>query len=137
MSDTEAAKVSLLAPIAKRDRARQIAYGVALEPRTADNPDLEGDWYSAEDVEAAAHHFMSEVTKGDGFGDVLHDNETRAGYPVESFIAPVDFVLGDQHVAAGSWVVGMHYPDPDLWGDIVKGRYAAFSVGGFGLRQED
>jgi len=135
MSD-EAQPVDLLAPIAKRDGARQIAYGIALEPRTPDDPDLQGDWYTADDIERAAHHFMSEVTKGSGFSDLMHDGRTRAGYPVESYIAPVDFDLGDQHVRKGSWVVGMHYPDAEIWKGIVEGRYAAFSVGGFGSRED-
>lgn len=124
----------VIAPIAKRDRQRQIAYGVVLEPRDAADPDLQGDYYTPDDVEKAAHRFMSHVSKGDGFGDTDHDNETRAGYPVESFIAPVDFTLGDQRVRKGSWVMGMHYPDASIWQGIVEGRYAAFSVGGYGRR---
>lgn len=122
--------------IAKADSTRQIAYGVVLEPCTADDPDTQGDWYTAEDIEVAAHGFMAEVTKGTGFGDLLHDETTRAGYPVESFIAPVDFPLGDQVVKAGSWVMGMHYPDADLWSRIVKGELSAFSIGGHGTRVE-
>ena len=121
-------------PIAKRDRARQIAYGVVLEPRDASNPDLQGDWHSAEDVEKAAHRFLAHVANGEGFGDHMHDRQTKAGYPVESFIAPVDFTLGDQLVKRGSWVMGMHYPDPNIWKGIVDGRYSAFSVGGYGRR---
>lgn len=120
--------------IAKADDERQVAYGVVLEPRTADDPDTQGDWYDAEDVELAAHYFMAEVTKGSGFGDLMHDETTRAGYPVESYIAPVEFQLGDQVVAKGSWVMGMHYPDPDIWAGIKKGTYGAFSVGGRGTR---
>jgi len=120
--------------IAKADEARQIAYGVVLEPRGADDPDSQGDWYAAEDVEAAAHGFMAEVAKGTGWGDLMHDGDTQAGYPVESFIAPVEFQLGDQIVKAGSWVMGMHYPDQGLWDRIVKGELAAFSVGGQGTR---
>lgn len=120
--------------IVKADEVRQIAYGVVLEPRGPENPDTQGDWYLAEDVEEAAHHFMAEVSKGTGFGDLMHDETTRAGYPVESFIAPVAFVLGDQPVAKGSWVIGMHYPDPEIWGRVAKGELAAFSVGGSGVR---
>jgi hypothetical protein len=122
------------APIRKVDTVRQIAYGVVLEPRGPDDPDTQGDWYTAQDVELAAHGFMTEVTKGSGFGDLLHDGTTRAGYPVESFIAPVDFELGGQLVRKGSWVMGMHYPDPAIWGRIEKGELAAFSVGGSGTR---
>ena len=121
-------------PIAKRDRARQIAYGVVLEPRAPSSPDLQGDWHDEADVEKAAHRFMAHVAKGSGFGDLMHDDSTSAGYPVESFIAPVDFMLGDQPVRKGSWVMGMHYPDPDIWQGIVEGRFEAFSVGGYGRR---
>ena len=127
--------VTLVAPIAKRDTARQIAYGVVLEPRSEDDPDAQGDWYTAEDVEQAAHFFMAEVTKGNGFSDVMHDGETRAGYPVESFIAPVDLPLGGTIAKAGSWVMGMHYPDTQLWQRIVEGEFGAFSVGGSGIRE--
>lgn len=127
-------QVEVVATIAKRDEPRQVAFGVVLEPRSADAPDLQGDYYDERDVEDAAYGFMAEVTKGSGFSDVMHDGVTRAGYPVESFIAPVDFTLGDQHVAKGSWVIGMHYPDKDIWDGIVKGRYSAFSVGGAGVR---
>jgi hypothetical protein len=122
------------AAIAKADSVRQIAYGVVLEPRAPTDPDTQGDWYTAEDVELAAHGFMAEVSKGTGFGDLMHDERTRAGYPVESYVAPVEFALGDQLVKAGSWVIGMHYPDPAIWDRIVKGELAAFSVGGSGTR---
>lgn len=121
--------------IAKADSARQIAYGVVLEPLTADSPDTQGDWYTAEDIELAAHGFMAEVTKGEGFSDLMHDGSTRVGYPVESFLAPVDHDLGDQRVTKGSWVIGMHYPDPAIWDRIVKGELAAFSIGGTGTRE--
>jgi len=121
-------------PIVKTDSARQIAVGVVLEPRLESDPDTQGDWYTAEDVELAAHGFMAEVSKGEGFGDLMHDETTRAGYPVESYIAPVEFTLGDQLVKVGSWVMAMHYPDPEIWDRIVKGELNAFSVGGQGTR---
>ena len=125
------------ARIVKADDEQRIAYGVVLEPRGPANPDSQGDWHTAPDVEHAAHLFMTHVAKGEGFGDLMHDDETRAGYPVESYIAPVDFVLGDQLVTAGSWVVGMHYPEDAHWA-VVKAAMAdglgAFSVTGIGKR---
>lgn len=121
--------------IAKADATRQIAYSVVLEPCGPDDTiDSQGDWYTAEDIELAAHHFMASVAKGRGGSGLLHIGEELVGYPVESFIAPVDFRLGDDVVKAGAWVVGMHYPDPAIWADIVKGKYAAFSVQGRGVR---
>jgi hypothetical protein len=123
------------ATIAKADAARQIAYSVVLEPCTAETTiDTQGDWYTAEDIELAAHGFLAKVAKGQGGSGLMHLGDELVGYPVESFIAPVDFVLGDDVVKAGSWVVGMHYPDPVIWDGIVKGKYAALSVQGRGVR---
>jgi hypothetical protein len=120
--------------IAKRDGLRQIAYGVVLEPRDPDNPDSQGDWYSREDIEDAFHAFHDDLAKSGFGGDLMHDGTTQAGHPHDSFIAPVDFPLGDQIVKAGSWVMGMHYPDPAIWSRVQKGELGAFSVGGTGTR---
>jgi cation transport regulator ChaB len=121
-------------PIAKFDSSRHIAIGVVLEPRTADDPDTQEDWYTAADVELAAHQFMAAVAKGEAFGDLMHDGTSRIGIPVESYLAPVDFELGTQHVPAGSWVMAMHFPDDGVWKRVEKGELAAFSVGGRGRR---
>lgn len=132
------ATFSAPARIVKSDATRQLAYGVVLEPRTADNPDTQGDWYTAEDIEKAAHGFLERVAKGEAWGDLMHDDVSQIGYPVESYIAPIDFVLGDgakvEVVKAGSWVIGMHYPDPAIWDLVQKGELAAFSVAGSGTR---
>lgn len=121
--------------IAKADAARQIAYSVVLEPCTAETTiDTQGDWYTAEDIELAAHGFLANVAKGVGGSGLMHAGSELVGYPVESYIAPIDFQLGDQVVKAGSWVVGIHYPDPAVWDDVVKGKYAALSVQGRGVR---
>jgi putative serine protease XkdF len=130
---------SLPARIVKADAARQIAYGVVLEPCTAETTkDSQGDWYTADDIELTAHDFLEAVSKGEAWADLMHDEGPAVGAPVESFVAPVDFVLGDgdrvQVVKAGSWVMAMHYPDPDVWARIEKGELDAFSVGGSGRR---
>lgn len=131
----EKASFERVGVIAKSDESRQIAYSVVLEPCTAETTiDTEGDYYDAADIELAAHGFLANVSKGAGGSGVMHLGAEIVGYPVESFIAPVDYVLGDQIVKAGSWVVGMHYPDPAIWADVVKGRYAALSVQGRGVR---
>lgn len=136
---TERQSFSLPARIVKADGARQIAVGVVLEPCTPETTvDTQGDWYTAEDIELAAHDFMAAVAKGEAWADLMHDEGAVIGFPVESYIAPVDFALGTgdrAHVVkAGSWVMSMHYPDPDLWARIAKGELAAFSVGGTGRR---
>lgn len=138
---TARAAVALSARIVKNDEARQIAYGVVLEPRTADNPDTQGDWYTAEDIEVAAHGFLEAVAKGEGGADYMHQLDGEGpliGFPVESFIAPIDFVWGEgdrmEVVKAGSWVMGVRYPDAEIWSAVVKGELGAFSVWGSGVR---
>lgn len=129
------------ARIAKSDHVQQVAYGVVLEPRTADSPDSQGDWYTAADVEAAAHGFLEAIAKGEGGADLMHaaDGEgPLVGEVVESYIAPVDFTWGEgdalELVRAGSWVMGVHYPDPEIWSRVEKGELGAFSVWGSGTR---
>lgn len=130
------------ARIVKSDGARQIAYGVVLEPCTAETTrDSQGDWYTADDIELAAHGFLEAVAKAEGGADLLHLEDGEGpliGYPVESYIAPVDFVWGEgsqlEIVKAGSWVLGVHYPDPGIWSQVVKGELGAFSVWGMGVR---
>lgn len=129
------------ARIVKADGARQIAYGVVLEPRTAANPDSQGDWYTAADIEKAAHGFLEAVAKGEGGIDLMHAEDGEGpliGFPVETFIAPVDFVWGDgttvEVVKSGSWVMGVHYPDAEIWDQVVKGELGAYSVWGSGWR---
>lgn len=122
-------------PILKTDAMRQVAYSVVLEPCTRETTiDTQADYYSAEDIELACHGFATAVAKGAGGSGLMHLGDELVGYPVENFIAPVDFVLGDDIVKAGSWVVGMHYPDPAIWADVVKGKYGALSVQGRGVR---
>lgn len=124
--------------IVKADDEQRVAVGVVLEPRTPDDPDLEGDWYTAEDVEEAAYGFMRSLAAGEGWGDLDHDEVSRVGVPVESYIAPVDYAIGTggqaQLVKSGSWVMAMHYPDEVVWERVKKGDLAAFSPGGRGVR---
>jgi cation transport regulator ChaB len=131
----EDGEFSVTVAIAKAEASRHIAYGVVLEPRTADNPDSQGDWYTAEDVELAAYDFLLAVASGNAWGDLMHDEVSKVGWPVESYIAPVAFDLGGQAVPAGAWVMAMHFPDDEIWERIVKGELAAFSVGGRGTRR--
>ena len=117
----------------RKDSKLQIAWGVVLEPKTAANPDSQGDWYDAAEIEKAAHGFLAKIATGQGGADYMH-GEDLIGVVVESYITTTDGWLGDQWVPEGSWVAGIHYPDPDVWDLVEKGELAAFSVGGSGTR---
>lgn len=122
------------ARIAKADDEQRIAYGVILEPRGPDDPDTQGDYYDAPAVAKGCHGFNLRQALGQAWGDLLHDGITKAGYLVESYIAPVDFQLGDQLVKSGSWVGGMYVPEDEHWALVKSGVLATFSVGGTGTR---
>jgi 8-oxo-dGTP pyrophosphatase MutT (NUDIX family) len=123
-----------LVPIAKADSARQIIYCVVLAPEESD---LQTDIMLAPDIEETAHNYLRDSR----LVGSEHTNLIKA-YPVESFIAPVDFdwpAVGDhgpQRVKAGSWVIAIKITDPVEWQKVVDGEYQGVSVGGFGLRDE-
>jgi hypothetical protein len=124
---------SRVVKIAKTDAAKQIVYGVVLDGSGA--PDLQGDVMTHDDIEEAAHGYL-------GTSRVIgseHGAPIEA-HPVESFIAPQDLTFdgpgGRSLVAKGSWVLGVKITDPTQWAQARDGGYNAFSVGGYGLRDD-
>lgn len=111
---------------------KKVVYGVVLEPMTEVTPngDAHGDVMSEEEIEKTAHQFMAsfrQMKKG-------HSGNAVEAVPVESFIAPCEFELGGQKVKKGSWVLGVHVQDDDIWDGIKKGEINSFSPGGVGRR---
>jgi 2'-5' RNA ligase len=121
-------KRELTVPLWKDD-AKQIVYGVVMQPDVADSA---GDWQSAEDIEAAAHRYLAESRKH----DVQHEEEQVAVVPVESFIAPADMEIAGAPVLKGSWVMAVKVEDPEVWAAVQKGDLTGFSIGGTGVREE-
>lgn len=107
-----------------RDDTRRLIYGVVLEPDSIDSQD---QVMKAEDIEFAAHHFMSVK----GIMGYRH-RRTVDAVPVESYVAPVDFKLGDELVKKGSWVMVSKCMDDKTWAQVVSGEITGYSVGGFG-----
>ena len=86
---------------------------------------------TAETIEKMAHDFLankknSQISKG-------HDGNTDKGVVVESFIARE----GDPDFVAGSWVVGVHVPDVEIWKQVENGELTGFSIEGSGILIED
>lgn len=84
-----------------------------------------GDLHSEASVKEFAYGFMLS-----GFGrDVEHDEIDRGDglTVVESFIARA----GDQDFVPGSWVIGMHIADDDLWAQVLRGELNGFSYSAF------
>jgi hypothetical protein len=136
--DAEEMRIAKDAAPAGAKAKRRIVYGVVLEPEPCEGQgDSQAHTYDTEFVRDACHYYSQfRLINLDHKGAPVDPSRARV---VEIYIAPVDFMLdtprGPQPVKKGSWVMGMHYPDPGLWADIVKGMYRAFSVGGSGIRE--
>lgn len=87
--------------------------------------DLHGDIYSAEEIRKACHNFNAYCMKA----NLLHLVETTTFSIVESYISPVDMILGDTVIKAGSWLAVLQFWDDEIWEDVKKGSFTGVSVG--------
>lgn len=117
--------------IVKAADEEQLVYGVVLVP---DTEDAQGDVMSRPEIQKAAHFYMEHGHDT----QVQHSDRSVAGRlnVVESYVAQEDITLGETAVKAGSWVVGAHVPDDEIWADIKAGKLTAFSPRGRAWRRE-
>lgn len=108
--------------VTKAKDPQQLVYGVVYEPEIED---IHGDYMTAEDIEKAAHGFMSDYQNV----DKQHDFTTNAGTVVESYVAPVDMEIGDETIIKGTWVLVTKATD-EIWEDIQKGEFTGYSLAG-------
>jgi hypothetical protein len=113
--------------IKKTDLVKQLVFGEVYIPNMLDS---QGDFMTAEPIEKMAHDFMRNLLLSKV--DVEHNLKESGAHVVESFIARP----GDPDFVPGSWVLGVHVPDPSLWERVTKGDINGFSMYGSGQRQE-
>lgn len=107
----------------KSDKSEQIVFGEVYIPNAKDS---DGNYMSRETIAKMAHDFLSkqrntQISK-------CHAGAKDKGCVVESFIARE----GDPDFKAGSWVVGVHVPDVEVWKSIESGEITGFSIEGTG-----
>ena len=96
----------------------RVIYGEVIIPGI---PNTYGDVHSKESVRQFAYGFML-----NGFRfDVNHDNEDVSNQVkvLESFIARDD----DPDFVAGSWVLGIHIRDDEIWEKILRHEINGYS----------
>jgi len=99
---------------------QQLVFGEVYAP---DRVDSGGDYMLAEDIQKAAYRFMKNQRLNQV--DCQHGNVLVKGATiVESFIAR----KGDPLFIPGSWVVGMHIDNDEMWQKIKKGEINGFSL---------
>jgi len=85
-------------------------------------PDAQGEYMTSADIQKMAHEFIRSGKMGQI--DLMHGNKVINASVVESFIA--DEI--DTRFLPGSWVIGVHVPDEDIWSSIKKGEINGFSM---------
>lgn len=96
----------------------RIVYAEVLIPGRVNS---HGDLHTRDSVKSFAYGFML-----NGFGiDINHDENDVSGQVtvVESFIARED----DPDFIEGSWVVGLHIEDDEVWDKVKRGELNGFS----------
>ena len=131
--DEKKSVVSWIVPIAKVDQERRLIASVVYEPGVADAHD---DAMSADEIERSCHGFGIRYSQGRGELGTDHARKAKRLeiVPVETFLAPVDFHLGEQLVTKGSWVMWSKVLDDELWKGIKAGTYTGYSFEGWGRR---
>lgn len=103
---------------AEMDDAKQIVYGVVLEPNEIDS---HGDTITMEEVEKAAHGYaLTPMVIGDG-----HTKKAKA-QSIETFVYNPEVL---KEVKPGSWVMAVKVHSKKLWKGIQDGDYTGFSIG--------
>jgi len=98
---------------------------VVLRPEQYDDDGTNQDFYSFEVVEKACHDFNMYCQQG----NIQHLFNTEVIKVAESFIADVDYPLGDGEILKGDWVMSVKVFDDDIWELCKDGTFTGFSIG--------
>ncbi len=136
---------SHIAPVKKSKPTKQIVYGVVLDPYVVD---AHNDWICPEDIEKTAHNFIKKYRTI----TLQHEEVAPDAVVLESFIedypSQTDYLkahanephrafarmYGNARIHSGAWVMGVQLSDR-LWKQYERGEIGAFSIEGFGVRE--
>ncbi len=113
---------------------RRIVYGVVLEPEPfGGRGDGHDETYGTDVIRRAAYNWLASFANfDDSHGRFLSKQEI---VPVESFIAPIEFMHNGTVIQKGAWVVGAKIVSDVLWGRVLSGELTAWSIEGYALRE--
>ena len=90
-----------------------------------DSVDLHGDFTSAEEVRKA----MESFNKSEKRANLFHVQMSNSFEVLESYLAPVDFMLNEEFVAKGTWLMTLQVKDNAVWDLIKSGEINGISIG--------
>lgn len=103
---------------------------IVLEP---DVVDAQGDTYSADEIRKTAWLYMTQYRNVGLQHKALVNGLVEL---VESYIAAVDQVINGVAIKAGTWLIGHHYNDDNIWAQVKSGELTGLSIAGFAQREE-
>lgn len=112
------------------DDEKHLIYGIVLNPGIVDSQD---DVTDETEIEKAAHEFFMKSRILDHQHKVTLDPSVAT--PVESYIAPTNFMIGKKLVKKGAWVMVTKVFDNEIWKQIKNGDILSYSIVGYGRRE--
>lgn len=103
------------------EELKQVTY-VCMVPNSVD---LQGDYTSESEVRKA----MESFNKSQQRANLFHYVMTDTFHVVESYLAPVDFTLGEHEVKKGTWLMTLQIKNDELWELIKSGEVNGISIG--------
>ncbi len=126
--------------ILKTNVKKRLITGPVLIPETVD---LQDDIISVDEIERASHNYMIKLCfshdpdflKALGLNakskrGFMHVEFSRKLAVVETYCAPVDFILDGRAVKAGTWIMTMKVLDDEVWALVEAKKINGFSIGG-------
>lgn len=110
---------------AVNEEKKQATFLAMMAYRDETQFDLHGDTFDAEEVSKACHNFNTNCMKTN-LGHLVMVDDGVASI-VESYIAPVDMMLGDQFITKGSWLQVWQFADDSIWEGVKKGYWTGIS----------
>lgn len=127
----ELVSVYLMTDILKSDTTQQVVYGWAgkyIDEAGKPLVDLQGDIIDPEEIEKSAVDFMLEHRAS----GVMHEGKA-VGTIVASLVTTPEIVKAlfgaDAKVPVG-WLIGVKYPDKEVYKRVVSGELSMFSIQG-------
>jgi len=106
-------------------------FGFVLAPvLVPDEPDLQGDIVTVEDIEKAAHDYVESFQ----LAGLMHQEVTKDVIMVESYVVRSDTEIGGVIVKSGTWVAGFRIRSEKIRESIREKRFTGVSIGGQGER---
>ena len=101
-----------------------IVCGIVYEP---DVVDAQGDKANEIEIRKAAYRFMEDVQTI----KVMHKGKKVNVKMLESYIAPIEFMVNKQVIKKGSWVMTVRVLDENIWKAVKDGVLTGFSMAGY------